>query len=165
MPLTAPSKSTVPSGIAIRPAKLSDLDALVALFADDSLGGHGDTTDPAALAQYRAAFERIVASPNDDLYVAETSTAVIGTIQTTLITSLTARGASNLLIEAVQVRADMRGRGVGAQMIRFAVQKGREAGARLIQLTSNAARTDAHRFYERLGFDRSHVGFKKKLRD
>ena len=79
-------------------------------------------------------------------------------------TTLTARGSSSLIVEAVQTRADMRGRGIGAVMINFAIDKARADGMRLVQLTSNAVRTDAHRFYERLGFTPSHIGFKLKLK-
>ena len=150
--------------VAIREATENDLNALIALFADDPVGGHGDTTDPAALSDYLAAFQRIAASPNESLYVATVDGAVVGTFQTMVTTTMTARGASSLIIEAVQTRADMRGRGIGAQMIGFAVEKARISGMRLVQLTSNAARKDAHRFYERLGFAPSHIGFKMKLK-
>lgn len=150
--------------VQIREATENDLAAIVALFADDPLGGHGDTTDPAALPDYRAAFARIAASRNETLYVAVRNDEVIGTFQTMVTTTLTARGSSNLIIEAVQTRADMRGRGIGAAMIGFAIDKAREDGVRLVQLTSNAQRKDAHRFYERLGFVPSHLGFKMKLK-
>ncbi|MGL4199678.1 MAG: GNAT family N-acetyltransferase, partial [Allorhizobium sp.] len=89
---------------------------------------------------------------------------VVGTFQTMVTTTMTARGASSLIVEAVQTRADMRGRGIGAVMINFAIDKARAAGMRRVQLTSNAVRTDAHRFYERLGFTPSHIGFKLKLK-
>lgn len=148
----------------IREATENDLEEIIALFADDPLGGHGDTTDQQALPDYRAAFTRIAASPNETLYVAELDGAVVGTFQTMVTTTLTARGASSLIIEAVQTRADMRGRGIGAAMIGFAVDKARDDGMRLVQLTSNAVRKDAHRFYERLGFTPSHIGFKMKLK-
>lgn len=150
--------------VMIREATEDDLEAIVALFADDPLGGHGDTTDQQALPAYRAAFTRIAASPNETLYVAELSGEVVGTFQTMVTTTLTARGSSSLIIEAVQARADIRGRGIGASMINFAIDKARESGMRLVQLTSNAVRTDAHRFYERLGFSPSHIGFKMKLK-
>src|SRR5690606_26314645 len=123
-----------------------------ALFAADTVGGHGDTTDPAALFAYRAAFDRIAASPNDTLYVAEFDGEVVGTFQTTLIVSLSGRGNSSVKISAVQTRADMRNRGIGAAMMRFAVERTAEAGAAHVQLASNALRADAHRFYDRLGF-------------
>lgn len=150
-------------GLVIRPAEACDVTALAALFADDGVGGHGDTTDPAALPDYEAAFGRISQSPNDRLYVAELEGEVVGTFQTTLVTSMTARGATNLIIEAVQTRADLRGRGIGAAMIAFAIEQGREAGVRLVQLNSNNKREAAHRFYRRLGFEQSHAGFKMKL--
>lgn len=150
--------------VQIREATENDLTAIVALFADDPLGGHGDTTDPSALPTYRAAFLRIAASPNETLYVAEFGGDVVGTFQTMVTTTLTARGSSTMIIEAVQTRADMRGRGIGAMMIGFAVEKARQSDLRLVQLTSNAARKDAHRFYERLGFVPSHLGFKMKLK-
>jgi GNAT superfamily N-acetyltransferase len=151
--------------LTIRLASRDDIPALVALFAADDLGGHGDTTDPAMLPAYKAAFESIAASPRDALYVAELAGEVVGTFQTTLITSLPARGASNLTIEAVQTRADMRGRGIGTEMIRHAIEQGRAANVRLVQLMSNNHRVDAHRFYVRLGFRRSHAGFKMKLHE
>ena len=149
--------------LAIRAARREDIPAIVALFAADEVGGHGDTTDPAALPGYEAAYDRIAESPADTLYVAELDGEVVGTFQTTQITTMTGRGGSSLTVEAVQTRADMRGRGIGEAMMRFAVERGREAGVRLVQLSSNAARTDAHRFYKRLGFVQSHVAFKMKL--
>ena len=150
--------------VSIRRARLDDLPALMAIFAADTLGGHGDSADPGALPDYQAAFRRIDASANDALYVAELGGEVVGTFQTTLIVSLTARGAANLTVEAVQTRHDMRGRGIGAAMMRFAIDEARRVGARQVQLMSNATRGDAHRFYERLGFAKSHAGFKMKLR-
>lgn len=149
--------------VAIRPARKADVAAIVALFAADELGGHGDSSDPALLPRYEAAFDRIAASSCDTLYVAELGGEVVGTFQTTLTTSMTGQGRPILTIEAVQTRADMRGRGIGARMIRFAVERAREADARLVQLMSNSARKDAHRFYLRLGFAQSHLGFKMKL--
>ena len=150
--------------VQMREATDNDLAAIIALFADDPLGGHGDTTDSEALPDYRAAFARISASPNETLYVADLNGEVVGTFQTMVTTTMTARGSSSLIIEAVQTRADMRGRGIGAAMIEFAVEKARADGMRLVQLTSNAVRKDAHRFYERLGFTPSHIGFKIKLK-
>lgn len=150
--------------VVIREATENDLVSIVALFADDPLGGHGDTTEPEALPDYRAAFARINASQNETLYVAELGGEVVGTFQTMVTTTLTGRGSSAMIIEAVQTRADMRGRGIGAVMIEFAIERARQDGMRLVQLTSNAVRKDAHRFYERLGFTASHIGFKLKLK-
>jgi GNAT superfamily N-acetyltransferase len=152
------------SDLLIREAREDDIPEIVALYAADTLGGHDDTTDAKALPDYVRAFKRIAKSPNDSLYVAELDGQVIGVFQTTLITSITGRGGTNLMIEAIQTRSDMRGKGVGAAMMQFAVERGREAGVRMLQLTSNRVRTDAHRFYKRVGFTESHAGFKMKLR-
>ena len=152
------------AALTIREARRDDVPALVALFAADDLGGHGDTSDPAALPLYMSAFDRIAASANDRLYVAEFGGEVVGTFQTTLITSMTGRGATSMKIEAMQTRADLRGQGIGAAMIGFAVERAREAGAASVQLTSNLKRQDAHRFYRRLGFIQSHAGFKLALK-
>ena len=149
--------------IMIREARDEDVAAIVALFAADGIGGHGDTSDAEALPAYRAAFAQICASPNDRLYVAELGGDIVGTFQTTLAPRMTGRGRPVFTIEAVQTRADKRGRGIGAAMMRFAIAAAHESGARLVQLSSNAARTDAHRFYERLGFAKTHVAFKMKL--
>ncbi|MCV3241316.1 GNAT family N-acetyltransferase [Mesorhizobium sp. ZC-5] len=153
------------ASLAIRLAQRADLEALIEIFAADDVGGHGDTNNPDALPAYQAAFDRIAANPFDTLYVAELDGVVVGTFQMTLGTSLASRGASYLTIGAVQTRADKRGLGIGAEMMRYAIERGREAGAMSIKLTSNNDRGDAHRFYKRLGFKQSHAGFKMKLRD
>ncbi len=148
----------------IREARSSDVAALVAIFAADELGGHGDTTAPEIFGKYLRAFERIASSPDQTLYVAERDGQVVGTFQTMVVTSLIGRGSSSMIIEAVQTRGGMRGQGIGAQMIEFAIAEAKRRGLRLVQLTSNASRTDAHRFYDRLGFKQSHLGFKMALK-
>lgn len=150
--------------IIIREAREADLPALIAMFAADQLGGHGDTSDPEAYPEYARAFAGIAASPNQTLYVAERDADVVGTFQTMITTSLNARGSSAMIIEAVQTRSDMPGQGIGARMIEFAIAEAKGRGVRLVQLTSNAVRKDAHRFYERLGFKPSHLGFKMALK-
>lgn len=150
--------------LVIREAREDDLPALIAMFAADTVGGHGDTTDPAAFGAYKRAFDSIAASPDQTLYVAAFDGDVVGTFQTMITTSLTGRGSSSMIIEAVQTRSDLRGQGIGAEMITFCIEDARRHGMRLVQLTSNAARKDAHRFYERLGFKPSHLGFKMALK-
>ena len=150
--------------VLVRKAHSGDLPALVTLFAADALGGHGDTADPAAFPDYAKAFAVIEASPDQTLYVAERDGEVVGTFQTMVTTSLTGRGSSAMIIEAVQTRADMRGQGIGARMIEFAIAEAKGRGVRRVALTSNAIRKDAHRFYERLGFKPSHLGFKMVLK-
>lgn len=152
------------SDILIRQARKDDLPALVAMFAADALGGHGDTNDPEAFPDYVRAFDVIEASPDQTLYIADRGGEVVGTLQTMVTTSLTGRGSSSMIIEAVQTRADMRGQGIGAAMIEFAIAEAKGRGIRRVALTSNALRKDAHRFYERLGFKPSHLGFKMALK-
>jgi GNAT superfamily N-acetyltransferase len=148
----------------IRRAREADLSALIALFAADDVGGHGDTTDEQAYDDYLRAFHVIDASQNEQLFVADLEGEVVGTFQILFNRTLTGRGSLSMIIEAVQTRSDMRGKGVGAQMLAHAVEEAKRRDCRLVQLMSNMARTDAHRFYERLGFAKSHFGFKMKLK-
>lgn len=148
----------------IREAREADLAALIALFAADDIGGHGDTTDEAAFPDYLRAFSAIAISPDQTLYVAELSGEVAGTFQTSIATTLTGRGASFMIIEAVQTRDDLRGQGIGRQMIEFCIAEAKSRGFSRVQLISNGKRKDAHRFYERLGFEPSHLGFKMALK-
>ncbi|WFR96545.1 GNAT family N-acetyltransferase [Rhizobium tumorigenes] len=152
------------TSLTIREAREADLPALIALFADDPLGGHGDTLDAEAFPAYLEAFRTIAASSDQTLYVAERNGEVVGTFETMFTTSLTGRGGSAMIIEAVQTRDDMRGQGIGAAMIDHCIADAKRRGARVVQLTSNATRKDAHRFYERLGFKPSHLGFKMALK-
>lgn len=152
------------SDIVIRAAQREDVAAIAAILAGDTVGGHGDTTDPAALPGYLAAFDRISASPNETLYVAERGGEVVATCQTLVTTTLSGRGGSSMIVETVFTRRDCRGQGIGATMIRHCIEEAKRKGMRAVQLTSNAARKDAHRFYERLGFAQSHLGFKLKLK-
>lgn len=158
MPVTP--EPSGPVGLRIRGAHIDDLPALVALFAADSLGGHGDTTAPDAAGSYHAAFAAIADDPRAQLYVAELEGRVVGTFQLVFVTSLPGRGAKRALIEAVQVDESLRGRRIGEAMVRFAMEKAAAEGAATLALTSSKLRGDAHRFYRRLGFANSHEGFK-----
>ena len=87
---------------------------------------------------------------------------IAGTVLISFLPDLIGRGWRGQL-ENVHVRAAARGNGIGSKMIAHAVERCRERGCQMVQLTSNKARHDAHRFYERLGFERSHEGMKLKL--
>ncbi len=152
-----------PADLLIREARPGDLPALVALFAADALGGHGDTTAPEAADSYRTAFAAIAADPRAQLYVAEKDGRVVGTFQLVFVTSLPGRGAKRALIEAVQVDESLRGQRIGEAMVRFAMATAAAEGAATLALTSSKLRGDAHRFYRRLGFSNSHEGFKIAL--
>jgi GNAT superfamily N-acetyltransferase len=149
----------------IRLARREDVAAIVAMLADDPLGAQREQEgDPA----YLAAFDVLDADPRQLLVVADLNSAdlnseVVGTLQLTFLPGLSRRGATRAQIEAVRVRADQRGSGLGGTLIRWAVDTAREHGCALVQLTTDASRVDAHRFYERLGFQASHVGMKLAL--
>ncbi|WP_435986864.1 N-acetyltransferase family protein [Terrabacter sp. LjRoot27] len=147
----------------IRPATRDDVPAIVAMLADDPLGAaREDLGDPQT---YDAAYDRVAADPGQHLVVAERDGTVVGTLQLSVIPGLSRRGATRSIIEGVRVSRDERGSGLGTELITWAVEESRRLGCTLVQLTSDATRTDARRFYERLGFVASHVGFKLQLDD
>ncbi|MBN0043267.1 GNAT family N-acetyltransferase [Streptomyces actuosus] len=145
----------------IRPAAEGDIPEIVAMLADDPLGAQRET--PNDLAPYRAALERLSTDPLQHVIVAVRCDRVVGTLQLTIVPGLSRRGSTRSIIEGVRVHADERGNGLGSRLIEWAVDRSRSEGCQLVQLTSDASRTDAHRFYERLGFTASHVGFKLSL--
>ncbi|SCY79099.1 GNAT family N-acetyltransferase [Paracoccus tibetensis] len=146
-----------------RRARAGDLAAILALLVDDRLGAERDSLDD--LAPYRAAFAQIDADPRQLLAVAEDAAGrVVATLQLTFIPGLSRGGALRGQIEAVRVASDLRGRGIGAGMIAWAIEECRRRGCALVQLTTDRSRTDAHRFYDRLGFEASHLGYKMVLR-
>ena len=148
--------------ITIRLATRSDIPEIVALYADDVLGAARETPDD--LAPYEAAFDRIAATGGmTTVLVAERDGAVVGTMQLTVLPGLSHRGSDRVQIEAVRVAANARGGGLGTQLIGWAIDEARRRGCGMVELTSNRQRTDAARFYERLGFVPSHTGFKLKL--
>lgn len=158
---TPPASAPAPAPITMRRATAEDVPALVSMLADDPLGAQRESPDDTAV--YRAAFDRIDADPNQHLVVAEREGRPIGTLQLTVIPGLSRRGSTRALIEAVRVHADARGDGLGSRLVQWAVEEARAQGCVLVQLTSDATRIEAHRFYERLGFEASHLGFKMQL--
>ncbi|MCH0560198.1 GNAT family N-acetyltransferase [Streptomyces sp. MUM 16J] len=148
-------------GLDIRYATADDLSAIVALLADDPLGAQRES--PHDRAPYQAALDRLSMDPNQHLVVAVREGRVIGTLQLTIIPGLSHQGATRALIEAVRIHADERGSGLGSLLIKWAIDTSQRLSCRMVQLTSDKSRTDAHRFYERLGFNASHEGFKLKL--
>lgn len=146
--------------VAFRRATRNDLPAIVALLADDALGA---TREVALGNSYAAAFDRIDADPNQLLAVADRDGQVVGTLQLTFTQGLSRGGAIRGQIEAVRIASDLRGQGIGQQMIEWAVATCRSHGCAMVQLTTDKTRVDAHRFYDRLGFEQSHLGYKMVL--
>jgi len=145
----------------IRPATTDDVPAIVGMLADDPLGAQRESPDD--LAPYLAALERLSSDPNQHLVVATREDRVVGTLQLTIVPGLSRRGATRSIIEGVRIHADERGSGLGSRLIAWAIEESRRQNCQLVQLTSDNTRRDAHRFYERLGFTASHVGFKLAL--
>jgi GNAT superfamily N-acetyltransferase len=146
------------SDLDIRRATSVDIPAIVSMLADDHLGKlrEGEPDDPA----YQRAFAEIDADPHQWLVVGERGGEVVATMQLTIIPGIGRKGAKRALIEAVRVRSDLRGNGLGGILIRWAIDRARAEGCAMVQLTSDKSRVDAHRFYTSLGFTDSHIGYK-----
>lgn len=147
--------------VTFRRATAADIPAIVAMLADDPLGATRESLDD--LTPYRDAFAAIDANPNQLLVVVERDGEIAGTAQLTFMSGLSHRGMWRADIEAVRIHSGQRSGGLGSALIRWCIDTARERGCGMVQLTSNASRLDAHRFYERLGFEQSHLGFKLKL--
>jgi ribosomal protein S18 acetylase RimI-like enzyme len=146
-----------------RPARPADLAAIVALLADDELGATREIAADPPHHRYVAAFQAIARDPNQILVVAECEGEVAGCLQVTIIPGLSRTGMTRGQIESVRISRSRRGGGLGRDMIRHAINECRRRGCGLVQLTTDAKRPDAIRFYESLGFTPSHVGMKLAL--
>ena len=149
--------------LSFRAATADDLQAIVALLADDELGREREDPADALHPGYLAALAAIASNPDDMQVVAEREGRVVGCLQLTFLPGLSHRGAWRGQIEGVRVASDLRGGGIGREMMLWAIARCRERGCRVVQLTSNAVRSDAQRFYRSLGFGASHVGMKLDL--
>ncbi|WP_425354538.1 GNAT family N-acetyltransferase [Jiella sonneratiae] len=147
----------------IRRATPADLPVIVAMLADDIRGKARDDPSLPLDPAYEAAFAAVDADPRQYLAVAELSGAVVGTLQLSFLPGIGHKGAWRGQIEAVRIASHLRGQGLGAEMIAWAVETCRARGCRMVQLTSDAGRLDTHRFYLKLGFKQSHLGFKLTL--
>jgi ribosomal protein S18 acetylase RimI-like enzyme len=147
------------SSVAIRRARRDDVGFIVKMLADDPLGSARERLEDPLPKSYLTAFETVDRDPNIQLVVAEDGEgAVVGCLQLCILPGLSSQGASRGLIEDVRVATDCRGRGIGEQMVQWAVLEARAKGCVLVELLTHHTRVDAQRFYERLGFQRSHVG-------
>ncbi len=155
------------SDVRFRHAEPQDLAAVIRLLADDALGATREDIPTSADDQpaqvYRDAFADIQRDERNELVIAELNGEVVGCLQLTYIPGLSRRGAQRAQIESVRVKRDLRGQGLGHQLFQWAIDRARTKNCALVQLTTDAARTDAHAFYERLGFTPSHTGMKLNL--
>ncbi len=146
-----------------RIATEDDLSSIVRMLADDFLGSQRERYEDPLPDSYLKAFREIDADPNNELIVTELNGSVIGTLQLTYTPSISFQGGKRCTVESVRVDEKYRGQGIGREMMLWAIERAKEKGCVSMQLTTNNDRIDAHRFYESLGFSKSHIGMKLKL--
>ena len=146
--------------IRFRLAKRADLPAIVRLLADDELGSQREHYEDPLPESYSSAFEQIENDPNHELIVAERNGEVVGTLHLMFLPSISFQGRLRAQIESVRVNKQFQSQGIGSAMMGWSMQRAKQRGAHLVQLTTHKTREDAHRFYERLGFKGTHLGMK-----
>ena len=147
--------------IEYRNARAEDVSAIVALLADDTLGATREDTNN--LTPYTKAFAALTAQHGNAIIVGDDNGEIVACLQLTVVPGLSRRGATRAFIEGVRVAGARRGQQIGEAIVLHAIDRARAAGARLVQLTTDNSRRDAHRFYERLGFKATHIGMKLEL--
>ncbi len=150
--------------ILFRLARRADLPSIVRMLADDDLGSQRECYEDPLPESYSLAFEQIESDPNHELIVAEREGEVIGTLHLIFIPSLSFQGGLRAQVESVRVDKRFQSQGIGSQMMKWTIERARQRGAHMVQLTTHETRLDAHRFYERLGFKGSHLGMKLSLK-
>ena len=150
--------------IVFRIATRNDISDIVRLLADDDLGNQREAFKEPLPAVYYEAFEQIDSDPNHELIVAEANGNVIGTLHLMFLPSISYQGGLRAQVESVRVAKGCQSQGIGSRMMLWAIERAKERGAHSMQLTTHNSRRDAHRFYERLGFQRSHLGMKLSLK-
>ena len=146
--------------VTFREAGRADVPAVLDLLRDDHLGSGREQSD---IALYHDAFDQMISEPGNRVIVGEADGRVVATYQITFIRGLSLRAARRAQLESVRVASDLRGQGIGGRLIADAEKRARAAGCKLMQLTMNATRADARRFYEAAGFTPTHIGFKRDL--
>jgi ribosomal protein S18 acetylase RimI-like enzyme len=154
---------TETSTVTIRRARRDDIGAIVAMLADDPLGGERERIEEPLPRSYFRAFETLAINSSIQLVVAEEGGAVVGCLQLCILPGLSSQGASRALIEDVRVATGRRSRGIGEQLVQWAVTEAQARGCKLIELFTHHTRVDAQRFYKRLGFQPSHVGMTRRF--
>ena len=150
--------------VLFRRATRADLAAIVRMLADDELGSQRERYENPLPESYYSAFEQIENDPNHELIVAEQDGEVIGTLHLMFLPSVSFQGGLRAQVESVRVDKRFQSQGIGSQMMKWAMEHARQRGAHVVQLTTHKTRLDAHRFYERLGFQGSHLGMKLSLK-
>ena len=154
---------TLDTDLTFRIATEQDLERIVEMLADDVLGSKRERNERPLPDSYIKAYLAITADPNNELVVACRGDEVIGVQQITFIPYITHQGGWRATIEGVRTSSSERGKGLGTELIRFGIQRAKERGCHLVQLTTDKKREEALRFYESLGFTATHEGLKMKL--
>jgi GNAT superfamily N-acetyltransferase len=149
--------------VIFRQATRADLPSIVRMLADDDLGSQRERFQEPLPESYYTAFEHILADRNHEQIVAEQEGEVIGTLHLIFLPSLSYQGGLRAQVESVRVDKRFQRQGIGSRMMKWTIERARQRGAHVMQLTTHKSRLDAHRFYERLGFEASHVGMKLSL--
>lgn len=144
-------------------ATLQDLDSIVELLADDVLGGQRECYQTPLSDSYHKAFQAIDGDSNNELVIARLEKNIVAVLQLTYIPYLTHQGSWRVLIEGVRVAKEYRGQGLGRRFLLWAIDRARDRGCRIIQLTTDKSRPEALGFYQSLGFVASHEGMKLHL--
>src|SRR5215207_6120777 len=153
-----------PENILFRLATRTDLSAIVRLLADDDLGSQRERYENPLPASYSSAFEQIESDPNYELIVTEHNGEVIGTLHLMFLPSISFQGGLRAQVESVRVDKRFQSQGIGSEMMKWSLERAKQRGAGVVQLTTHKTRVDAQRFYERLGFAGSHLGMKLSLK-
>ena len=153
-----------PQGILFRQATRADLPPIVRMLADDELGSQRERVENPLPESYYSAFDQINNDPNHELIVADLDGEVIGTLHLMFLPSVSFQGGLRAQVESVRVDKRFQNKGIGSELMKWAMDRARQRGAHVVQLTSHKSRVDAHRFYERLGFKGSHLGMKMSLK-
>jgi len=155
--------TTAAHSVIFRTARRADLPAIIAMLADDDISrtrsGHTTTVTDELVA----AFEEISREPSSELLVGEHDGAIVASLQLTYIPGLSRGGMRRAQVESVRVRSDRRGHGIGERLMKVAMDRARQRGCAIMELTTDLRRGDAHRFYQRLGFETTHAGMKRAL--
>lgn len=151
------------NGLKFRLAEADDLRDIVRMLSDDTLGATREKFEPVLSKNYLRAFENIVNDPNQELTIVEMNGKKVGTYHLTFIQYLTHQGGLRAQIEAVRTNSQYRGQGIGTKVFEYIIERARQRGCNMVQLTSDKQRPDAIKFYETIGFVSTHEGMKLKL--
>ncbi|MEO0555640.1 MAG: GNAT family N-acetyltransferase [Bacteroidota bacterium] len=146
-----------------RNATQADVSTIVEMLTNDKLGRQRESLKDPLPQEYYDAFSKISSDPNQELIVVENDAQIVGTLQLSFIHYLTYRGGMRAQIEAVRIRADQRNKGLGKELFNWAIDRAKEKGAHIVQLTTDKKRPEALKFYKSLGFEASHEGMKLQL--